>query len=498
MKDRYELFIGGQPVPAKAGGYFEVENPATGQPVTEVAEGTAEDIQRAVEVATAAFKSGEWSRMEPRDRYRTLNRAAKGLADAADDLAQIETLSTGRPIREMNAQMGRVPEWFEYFGALIWGAEGRVTPFSGPFLNYVRRVPLGVVGQLTPWNHPLLIAMKKVAPALAAGNCLVVKPSELAPVAVIELARICTEAGLPPGTINVVPGFGPTAGKALAEHSGIAKLDLTGGTATGRVVAAAAGANLIRVTAELGGKAPVIVFEDAELEAAVNGAAFAAFIATGQTCVQGARLLVQESVYEEVVKRFADKANSLRLGDPMDPATQVGPVVSRNQLDTVSGYVDAARESGVQILCGGERPDDLALQQGYFYRPTVVGSVSPDMPIWQEEIFGPVTCVMPFKDEQQAIELANNSPFGLTAAVWTRDVKRAHRVAQSLDVGIVWINDHHRIDPSSPWGGVKNSGIGRENGWEALWEYTQTHSVIVNLNPEPFDWYSDDEDVRYS
>ncbi len=498
MKERYELFVDGQEASARGGGYFEIENPATGQPVTEVAEGKAEDIRWAVEVATDAFKDGRWSRMEPRERCRILNRAAQYLAEAADELAEIETLSTGRPIREMRAQLKRVPEWLEYFGALIQGLEGAVPPFSGPYLNYVRRVPLGVVGQLTPWNHPLLIAMKKVAPALATGNSLVIKPSELAPVAVLELARICTEAGVPKGVINVVPGFGPTAGKALAEHPGLAKLDLTGGTPTGRIVAAVAGRNLIRITAELGGKAPVIVFEDADLEAAVNGAAFAAFIATGQTCVQGARLLVQETVYEAVTQRFVEKARSLRLGDPMDPRTQVGPLVSRGQLDRVAGYVEVARQEGAQILCGGARPQDPALQQGYFYEPTVIGSVTPDMTIVREEVFGPVTCVLPFRDEQHAVALANDSPYGLSAAVWTRDVKRAHRVAQALEAGIVWVNDHHRIDPASPWGGVKDSGMGRENGWEALWEYTQTHSIIINLDPEPFDWYGGKEAVRYS
>uniref|UniRef100_A0A7S1TQ26 Aldehyde dehydrogenase domain-containing protein n=1 Tax=Phaeomonas parva TaxID=124430 RepID=A0A7S1TQ26_9STRA len=400
----------------------------------------------------------------------------------------------------MRAQLGRLPEWFEYYGAIVRTHEGRTTPFLGPYLNYVQDMPLGAVAQITPWNHPLLIAVKKLAPALAAGNSVVLKPSELAPVAVLELARIFKEAGLPDGVLSVLPGLGPEAGAAMCSHDLVRKVDLTGGTPTGRKVGAAAGANLASVVSELGGKAPMIVFPDADLDQVVNGAAFASFVASGQTCIMGARLLVHESIYDDVVGRFVAKAESIQLGDPMETATQMGPVVSEAQMQRVLDYVDIAKAEGARILTGGKAPpagslpDEVA--NGYYVEPTIIAA-KPGMRCVQEEVFGPYVVCYPFKDEADAIRLANDSPFGLAAAIWTRDVARGHRVASEMDVGIVWINDHHRNDPSSPWGGTKDSGIGRENGLEAFREYTQSRSVVVRMSDEKFDWF-EDPNARYS
>jgi phenylacetaldehyde dehydrogenase len=489
--------IDGLETPSADGRTFEVRNPATGALVGRVAEGGAAEVARAVEAGQRAFDDGRWSRIALRERYRILNRLAQMIEDALPSLSLLESTCTGRPLREMSAQLSRLPEFYRYFAALARTAEDSLTPFEGPYHSYVRRVPLGVVGQITPWNHPLLILTKKLAPALAAGNTVVVKPSEYTPLTTLQLAKMALEAGVPPGVFNVVTGFGSEAGRALASHPGLAKLDLTGGTETGRIVAQAAGANLVRFNCELGGKAPVIVLPDADLEKAAAGAIFAAFIATGQTCIAGARVLVHESQAQDLIERMVARAVSLRLGDPLLPETQLGPLVSERQLQRTEEYVAIGKQEGAEIECGGRRATNGALGKGFFYEPTIFADVRSSMRIAQEEIFGPVTCVLAYKDLDEAARIANDIPFGLGASIWTSDAAKGMKLAERLNCGVIWINDHHRIDPALPWGGTKSSGMGRECGIEGYHEYTQTKSVVVNLE-EPVDWYATNDVLRLS
>ena len=490
----YHMFVGGEHTPSASDKTFEVENPARGETMALVSEGDKKDVDAAVASATEAFRA--WGKIGGEERSNVLSRAAQILRDRLDEFVRIEVDQTGRAYREMSAQLARLPEWYEYFGALARTHEDTVPPFGGNYLNYTRRVPLGVVGHITPWNHPLLILTKKVAPALAGGNTIVAKPSELAPITPIMLGDVLKEAGLPDGVYNVVPGFGATAGAALTSHRGIRKIDLTGGTETGKKIASIAGENLVRVGAELGGKASSLIFDDTNLDNAVSGALFASFVAGGQTCVQGARAIVQRPVYDEFVEKLVGRARTIILGDPQDPATQMGPLVSEKQLERVEEYVRIGVKEGATLAAGGHRITDPPYDKGYFYPPTVFVDVENGMRVAQEEIFGPVVCVMPFDTEEEAVVLANATEFGLAGAIWTNDVRRAHRVAHQLEIGVVWINDHHRIDPAMPWGGFKESSVGREVGLQAYRAYTQTQTVVVKLTNEPFDWYGGS--ARYS
>ncbi|KAL4076175.1 aldehyde dehydrogenase domain-containing protein [Scleroderma citrinum] len=463
-----------------------VRNPATNELIRSFAP-TAEEVDRAVTSAHEAYESGVWSRMSALTRSNVLSRLAQMLEERITDMARTETLQTGRAIREMNAQIGRLPEWLRYFAALLRTHQGFVAPAQGKLLNYVHRVPLGVVAQITPFNHPLLIAVKKLAPALAAGNSVIVKPSELAPISLLDFAKLATDAGVPEGVVTVLPGHGHTTGAQLASHPLVRKVDITAGTQTGRAIGAMVGSNLAAFTAELGGKAPIIVFDDADLVSAVNGVSFASFIASGQTCVSGTRIIVQTGIYDSFMKAFVEKVQSItrRMGNPLNPDCSMGTVISEHHLERIHRMVHD-RKSG-KILIGGERLigvstlDGFDLSRGFFYPPTVVVDVDVKDKLWEEEIFGPVVVVKKFEDEVEGISLANMSKYGLGAGVWTTDLSRAHRVADKIQAGLVWVNTHHRNDPSSPWGGMKESGIGRENGVEALEAYSQSKSIVVNI-----------------
>lgn len=492
-----ELFINGEFRKSSGEDRTTISNPATGQRVGSVAKGERKDMLAAVDAAAAAFDSGAWSEIDALERGRILGAIGDELKAKLQEFAELESRVTGRPIREMTAQLGRLPEWFHYFGGIARGLEGHVKPFKGQYLNYTQFSPLGVVGLITSWNHPLLIFLKKLAPALAAGNTVVAKPPEIASITPLLFAEMATRVGLPAGVLNVVPGSGSVVGSAMCDAPRIAKIDLTGGTETGRIVAAAAAQRLIPATMELGGKAPVIVFDDTPLDEAVAGSAFAGFIASGQTCVAGTRFLVQETIYDAFVEKLAQKVSGFTLGDPLDRSTDMGPVISRSQMEQTLDYIESGVSEGARLVAGGNKAEmPEALSEGYFIEPTVFADVVPDNRIMREEIFGPVVCVMPFKDEADALRIANDHEFGLGASIWTRDIGRAHRVARSVHAGIVWINDHHKNDPASIWGGFGSSGYGKENGWNALHEYSKEQSVVVRLSPDFPDWYAGSD--RYS
>jgi acyl-CoA reductase-like NAD-dependent aldehyde dehydrogenase len=484
-------FIDGTEVATSTDDLLDVLNPSTGEVIARIAHGTAEDVDRAIQSARRAYESKEWGAMTVRTRARLVNKLADAFEANVEELYHLETLNNGRPIVETRAQLGRVADFFRYNAGLALARRDAVIPVEGDYLNYTIRTPIGVVANCTPFNHPLMIMCKSLAVVLASGCTTVVKPSEYTPLTTFKLAEIFAEAGLPRGVFNIVTGLGPTTGKTLAEHPGIDKLVLTGGTEAGHIAGALAGRNFASQTLELGGKTPVLVFDDFDVDQAVNYAAFGAFIAAGQTCVCASRHIVQRTIYDEFVDKLAQKTLSIRLGDPFDPQTHLGPVISEKQRQRVLNYVQIGLGEGARLVAGGRIPDDPRLDKGFFVEPTVFADVASQMRISQEEVFGPFTVVIPFDGEGEAIAIANDSPFGLAGAIRTRDVARAHRLAASMRCGIVWINDHHRLDPASPWGGFDDSGVGREFGTESFDAYFNVKSVLVNASDKPFDWYKD-------
>ena len=481
--NRYRLLIGGQEVDAASGDTFESLNPTTGRTWATLAQGGAEDVDRAVRAAGAAFDGEAWRALSPTRRGRLLMRLADLIAERAEEIAAIEVADNGKLYKEMRAQLRVIPDWLYYFGGLADKIEGRVVPLDRTsVLNYTLREPLGVVGIIIPWNSPVLLTMYSLCPALAAGNTVVVKPSEHASASILETLRLAEEAGFPPGVVNVVTGAGK-AGAALVEHPGVAKIPFTGSEVTGRRIAAMAGGRLARTTLELGGKSPNIVFADAPIDAAEAGLLAGIYAAAGQTCVAGSRALLQRPVYDELLERVQRRAAGVVLGDPMADETQMGPIANVPQLERIEEMVSAAQAGGASVS-GGARATVPGLEEGLFYDPTIVSGVDNAAAIAQDEVFGPVLTVLPFETEEEAIAIANDTRFGLAAGVWTSDLKRAHRVARRLQAGTVWLNLYRAITFNSPFGGYKESGFGRVNGAEAIDAYLQTKSVWVELSDE--------------
>jgi len=477
-----KMLIGGQWVEAASGKAFETIDPSTGEVLARVAEGDSEDINRAVTAARKAFESGPWPKMTPSQRGRLLWKVAELIEQHADELAQLETLDNGKPIKYSKG--GDVPltaDHFRYFAGWATKIEGDTIPVSIPnMFTYSLREPLGVVGQIIPWNFPLQMASWKLAPALACGNTVVLKPAEQTPLTALRLGELICEAGFPDGVVNIVPGFGETAGAALAAHPDVDKIAFTGSTEVGKKILQASAGNLKKVTLELGGKSPNIIFPDADMKYAVRGALNAIFFNQGQVCTAGSRLFVHESVYDQVVSGLTDAASKMKLGQGIDPATELGPVVSQEQLERVTGYIEIGKREGAMPTTGGERATgDLA--QGYFVQPTVFDQVRDDMTIAREEIFGPVVVAMPFEDIEEVAARANRSIYGLAAGVWTSDIKKAHKMVSLLKAGVIWVNTYNQFDAAAPFGGYKQSGYGREMGHAVLDAYTQVKTAWINL-----------------
>jgi acyl-CoA reductase-like NAD-dependent aldehyde dehydrogenase len=489
MGKTLKLLIDGKWVDAETGKTFESHNPATGELIAQVAEAAVPDVDKAVRAARRAFDDGPWPRMDAFDRGKVLRKVADGIRARGEELAVLETRDNGKAIRETRAQVNASADYFEYYAGWCDKVEGQVVPVRGRFHTYVVREPIGVVGGIIPWNSPLPQASQKIAPALAAGCTVVLKPAEQTPVTAVALGEILLEAGVPPGAVNIVQGFGPTAGAAVIAHPGVDKVAFTGEVSTGQTILRASVERLKRVSLELGGKAPNIVCEDADLDRAVRGTLFGIFAGAGQYCDAGPRLFLHRKIRDAFMQRLLDMTARIRVGDPLDPRTHVGSLTSKEQRDKVERYVKVGLEEGAMLAAGGKRPTAAALGKGYFYEPTVFDQVGPQMRIAREEIFGPVLAVLEFGDDESVIAMANDVDFGLVAAVWTADMRRAHRFARALRAGTVWVNTFRQTQIAVPFGGVKLSGIGREKGLSGLEEFTEEKAVWIDLNEQPIGYF---------
>jgi len=478
---RYQLRINGLAVPPSTGQWFETEDPYTGTAWAQIAQGSAADVDKAVQAAHAAYSTGPWADMTATQRGALLHRLGDLIARDARKLAETEVRDNGKLFAEMHGQLNYIPQWFYYYGGLADKIQGSTLPMDKKgYFSFTRHEPLGVVAAITPWNSPLLLATWKIAPALAAGCTVVVKPSEFTSASTLEFAELFEEAGFPPGVINVVTGFGKDVGAALVDHHLVRKVTFTGSDQTGRHINRQAAYNLKHTALELGGKSPNIVFEDADIEQAVFGAISGIFAASGQTCIAGSRLLLQDSIYDTFVEKLLALARTAKMGNPMDADTQVGPVTTPPQYQKVLEYIDVATQDGARLLLGGKAASRPECGQGWFIEPTVFGDVTNDMRIAQEEVFGPILSIIRFKDEADALRIANDVRFGLAAAVWTQDMARAFRMTEELKAGTVWVNTYRALSFMAPFGGYKDSGLGRENGIDAVRDFMQTKSVWFN------------------